>query len=116
VNVFRGWLRARNATRPYPLAAEPAPAGFRGQILIDTARCDGNAACAAVCPSAAIAVVNSGSSWTWELNDARCVFCGLCVDACPTSALSQSGEFELAVRRSGDLVTRIGFERGEPRP
>jgi NADH-quinone oxidoreductase subunit I len=26
----------------------------------------------------------------------RCIFCGFCVEACPTEALGMSGEYELA--------------------
>jgi NADH-quinone oxidoreductase subunit I len=26
----------------------------------------------------------------------RCIFCGYCVEACPTEALGMSGEYELA--------------------
>ncbi len=111
VNVFRELKRTGNATRPYPFAPERAPDGFRGQLRIDTAKCEGHGRCADVCPSAAIAVEHHDSGWTWMLADSRCVACGLCVEACPVSALHFSPEFERAARRAGDLVTRISFER-----
>jgi formate hydrogenlyase subunit 6/NADH:ubiquinone oxidoreductase subunit I len=50
-----------------------------------------------------------GGSLTWELDDARCVFCGLCADACPTAAISLSTEFELSARVRSQLVTRATF-------
>lgn len=33
---------------------------------------------------------------TWEINLVRCMFCGLCEDACPTGALKMGREYELA--------------------
>jgi NADH-quinone oxidoreductase subunit I len=32
----------------------------------------------------------------YEINMLRCIFCGYCVEACPTEALGMSGEYELA--------------------
>lgn len=109
MRVFRQSIRSGNATRGYPFEAEDAPAAFRGQIQLDPNRCTGDAACMRVCPSQAITVVHREDGWTWELNDARCVFCGLCEEACPTSAISHSREFELAVKHHLDMVTIADF-------
>lgn len=111
VNVFRRSFRTGIVTRGYPAQHEPAPEAFRGQIRIDTSRCDGEAACAAVCPAGAISVERSAGGWTWALTDARCVFCGLCVEACPTNALSASGEYELAVRDASDLNVQVTISK-----
>lgn len=63
------------------------------------------------CPSAAIRVIDGGEGrWTWELDDSRCVFCGLCAEVCPERALTMSNEYELAVRDAADLVTRVAFQ------
>ena len=79
-------------------------------MLLVTERCLGDAACARVCPSGAIAVTGRpDDGWTWELDDSRCVFCGLCAEACPPGAILLSNEFELAVRDRGALVTRAAF-------
>jgi len=32
----------------------------------------------------------------YEINMLRCIFCGYCVEACPTEALGMTGEYELA--------------------
>jgi NADH-quinone oxidoreductase subunit I len=32
----------------------------------------------------------------YEINMLRCIFCGFCVEACPTEALGMTGEYELA--------------------
>ncbi len=96
-------------TGGYPETPEAAPPAYRGQVLLRTDRCTGDGACARVCPSDAINVTGNGDGWTWELTDARCVFCGLCQDACPSQAIQLSNEFELGVRDSGDLMTRVQF-------
>jgi hydrogenase-4 component H len=109
LRVFQRGLRGGVVTGVYPDAPEAAPTAFRGQVLLRTDRCTGDGACARVCPSDAIAVVRDDDGWAWELTDARCVFCGLCQDACPTRAIELSNEFELSVRDAGDLVTRVEF-------
>jgi Ni,Fe-hydrogenase III small subunit/formate hydrogenlyase subunit 6/NADH:ubiquinone oxidoreductase subunit I len=91
-------------------AAVPPPL-FRGMPELDPARCRGHAACAAVCPSGAIAVPDRGAEgWSWRLDRARCVGCGACVEACPTGALASGPEFLLAARRREDLVDEVIFE------
>lgn len=111
LNVLRRSLRTANATIRYPDEPEPAPAAFRGQLMLRVERCTGDGACATVCPSRAIVVTRPETGgWIWELNDARCVFCGLCSEACPSEALFHSNEFELAVRNPNDLITRVRFE------
>jgi NADH-quinone oxidoreductase subunit I len=32
----------------------------------------------------------------YQINYLRCVFCGLCIEACPTRALTMTNEYELA--------------------
>jgi len=46
----------------------------------------------------------------------RCVFCGLCVDACPFDALAMTNEFELsAYDRAGLKFTpQMLFEPAKP--
>ena len=103
-------------TTSYPDVAELAPLAYRGQVMLRTDICSGEAACARVCPSAAIAVTaTTDGGWTWELDDGRCVFCGLCAEVCPTEAILLSNEFELSVRDRADLMVRATFT-GRPYP
>jgi formate hydrogenlyase subunit 6/NADH:ubiquinone oxidoreductase subunit I len=113
LKLFKRVTTAGLVTSPYPAEPEPAPARYRGQVQLDTSRCRGDAACARACPSGAIAVEPTEAGWVWRLNDARCVFCGLCQDACANNAVSLSNEFELAVRTSADLQTDVVFTRKE---
>jgi NADH-quinone oxidoreductase subunit I len=32
----------------------------------------------------------------YQINYLRCIFCGLCIEACPTRALTMTNDFELA--------------------
>ena len=116
LNIFRRSARTGLVTTAYPDAPDAPPAAYRGQVLLDAARCVGDGACARVCPSGAIGVAaDSDGGWAWDLDDARCVFCGLCAEACPTGAIALSTEFELAVRDRADLLTRVTFARERDR-
>ncbi|HEV8632867.1 MAG TPA: 4Fe-4S dicluster domain-containing protein, partial [Chloroflexota bacterium] len=101
-------LRRGSLTEAYPSEAETAPRLFRGMPSLDPALCRGHAACAAVCPTGAIAVEGrDGGGWSWRLDRAACVGCGLCAEVCPTGAIAISPEFELAARRREDLITTV---------
>jgi formate hydrogenlyase subunit 6 len=113
LDLFRRVMKTGVVTTRYPDLPEPAPAAYRGQVLLDTSRCVGDAACARACPSGAISVAESVDGWVWQLDDARCVFCGLCQEACPVEAIVISNEFELATRDRQDLLTTAAFLRGQ---
>lgn len=111
LSIFRRSLETGVVTTAYPDVPEAAPIAYRGQVVLELARCTGDGACATVCPSQAITLtVGDVGDWTWKLDDARCVFCGLCQDACPEQALRLSNEYELAVRHADDLITRVTFQ------
>ena len=40
----------------------------------------------------------------YQINYARCIFCGLCIEACPTRSLTMSNEYELARDNRQDLI------------
>ncbi|AGU53100.1 putative formate hydrogenlyase subunit [Variovorax paradoxus B4] len=67
------------------------PVGFRGKPDIGNAACDtGCDACAAACPTGAIALDPV------QIDLGRCVMCGDCVPACPSGKLSFTNDFKLA--------------------
>ena len=54
------------------------------------------------------------TTFTYDLS--RCMFCGLCEDACPTDALELTQDFELAnYTREGAIWDRQTLEKG-PQP
>ena len=40
----------------------------------------------------------------YQINYLRCIFCGLCTEACPTRALTMTNEYELADNTRGKLI------------
>jgi formate hydrogenlyase subunit 7 len=91
---LRGASRRRVTTR-YPRDPEQPPPGFRARVLLDPDVCDpgDGAPCAAVCLPGALTPTDAGHL---QLDAARCIACGLCVDACPAGAVALDPGFELA--------------------
>ena len=122
LNIFRRSLATGIVTTRYPDGADPMPAGARGTPELLPDRCRGHAACAAVCPSGAIAVTPTpppqdsvpprDAARTWQIDYGRCLFCGLCAEACPEQAIAITGRYELAARRREDLVVRVSLGGG----
>ena len=42
--------------------------------------------------------------YVYEINMLRCIFCGLCVEACPTEAITMSHLFEMSVTSRADAM------------
>ena len=40
----------------------------------------------------------------YQINYLRCIFCGLCIEACPTRSLTMTNEYELADDSRQDLI------------
>lgn len=87
----------------YPAGPAPRlPDRHGGSLRVEAAKCPaGCAACAAVCPTEAIA---RGPGRPVALDLGRCLFCAACVEACPTQAITPTGDHRMAVRRREDLV------------
>jgi len=78
-------------------------------------RCTGCASCAKYCPLGIIKIVTApgginmqeGESYaieTFDIDTGRCMFCALCVEACPYDALHMGSEFERSNYVRMDLV------------
>jgi NADH-quinone oxidoreductase subunit I len=115
-------------TEQYPLAPPPVAERFRGaprlNIHPETAEtlCIACNLCAVVCPENLIVVgyerdeKNRKQLTTFTYDTSRCMFCGLCEDACPVDALELTQDFELAsYTREGAIWDRQMLEEG-PRP
>ena len=91
-------------------------ARFRGnEFTWYEERCTGCASCAKYCPLGIIKIVTSpggidvqeGESYaieTFDIDIGRCMFCALCVEACPYDALHMGSNFELSEYIRDDLV------------
>jgi len=70
----------------------PLTEGFRGRQLYNPELCKGCKICAMVCPNRAIEMVEREQDGKTvlqpQIDFRKCCFCGLCVDNCPTGALT----------------------------
>ncbi|MDM8000858.1 MAG: 4Fe-4S binding protein [Dehalococcoidia bacterium] len=58
-----------------------------GRIALDAAKCTGCAACAAQCPTDALANLSVAGSCRLVFRQESCIGCGQCADACPEQCL-----------------------------
>ena len=43
-------------------------------------------------------------TYYYEINETRCLYCGLCVEVCPVEAIIMSHHFEMATDNRGETV------------
>jgi NADH-quinone oxidoreductase subunit I len=116
-------------TEQYPSQRPKVAERFRGAPRLNTnpetgeTLCIACNLCALACPEKLIVVSSQRhqqtrrkelTTFTYDLS--RCMFCGLCEDACPVDALELTQDFELAAySREGAIWDRQMLEEG-PRP
>ena len=123
-NLFR-----RPFTIQYPEERVRQHARFRGEEFAwYEERCTGCASCAKYCPLGIIRIVTDpsgsapqeGDKYNLEVFDidiGRCMFCGLCVEACPYDALFMGSGFERGKYERSDLVITIDeLRQSDKRP
>ncbi len=116
--TMRNFLRPAT-TIQYPERRVVQHPRFRGEEFVwYEERCTGCASCAKYCPLGIIRIITEpggtlmaeGQSYaidTFDIDIARCMFCGLCVEACPYDALFMGSGFEEATYRRRDLVITV---------
>lgn len=99
---LRGVTQRRLTTR-YPRAEEPPPAGFRARALLDPSATNPRQAwrAAQACLPNALTLDHEDRL---RLDAARCIGCGLCVEAVADGALAIDPGYELASVSRGRLV------------
>lgn len=125
INVRSAELR-KEVTEQYPdpvssRTADELPPRTRGLLFNDIERCTGCKECEVVCPVKCITVEGEpgsdvGKTWVsvFDIDFSRCVYCGLCVEACMPASLVHTRQFEGAVYSLADLVASFG--RGHVTP
>ncbi|OGO51165.1 MAG: hypothetical protein A2148_08805 [Chloroflexi bacterium RBG_16_68_14] len=125
LGVVKGMMvTLRHIFRPpftvqYPEEVRPIPRRARTNLVWFEERCTGCSTCAQACPDGCILVATSpaedGSLHIdrYEIDFRICMYCGLCVEACPYEAIQAGGtwkdvtaEFE-AMYRDQDALTRF---------
>ena len=136
VDLFQGlWVTLRNqhpkniVTEQYPSARPQIAERYRGAPRLNINPENGETLCIA-CDLCALACPENLIVVGWERNAAtkrkelvkftydisRCMFCGLCEDACPVDALELTQDFEIAsYSRDGAIWDRQMLEEG-PKP
>ena len=113
-------------TEQYPLERPAIAERYRGlprlNVNPDTGEtlCIACNLCASACPEHLIVVQSERNPQTrrkemtsFTIDVSRCMFCGLCVEACSTDCLELSQDYELAqYSRDGLVFDRERLERG----
>ena len=68
--------------------------------------------CSTACPAECITIEAGDAPWQdrekypvrFEIDMLRCIFCGMCVEACPEDAIVMTERSELAAENRGDLI------------
>ncbi|MCX7957563.1 MAG: 4Fe-4S binding protein [Deltaproteobacteria bacterium] len=128
VSIFEGmavtfsWMLRRPHTIQYPdklqKGRELVHGGFRGLLEVDTGLCTGCLACQRNCPIGVILVeVSKGTErfiTRFDIDAAKCMYCGLCTEACPTNALRHTKEFAYSVDDIRKLILHYVKEPVKP--
>jgi NADH-quinone oxidoreductase subunit I len=100
------------------------PARYRGLLEVDLAVCTGCLACSRACPIAVIKIsVDKDPAnpkqrviTQFDIDESKCMFCGLCVEPCPTGAIAHTREFEATMKAVDNLVFRWVPDPAQPVP
>lgn len=116
-------MMAPTVTEDYPDGPALFQERFRGKHELQRdengmEKCVACFLCAAACPARCIYIeaeenkeverISGGERYAsvYNIDYSRCIFCGYCVEACPTDAITHGHGFELASYSTSTLVMR----------
>lgn len=112
------WVKEPSITVEYPdrlgagkTSEDIVAERYRGFLRVDLGRCIGCMQCMRVCPLSSIRIavekVQDRRMLTrFDVNQAKCMYCGLCVEECPSGALVFTKRFEGACFDVQELCVR----------
>ncbi len=118
--LFKVSSARKETTEEYPdrlsaRTAEDLPGKSRGMLYNDIQKCSGCRFCSDVCPVDCIYIETEqgpekNTSWVavFDIDNSRCVFCGLCVEACPTKSLQHTRQYEGSVYKLESMIYSFG--------
>lgn len=110
-NAFR-----KRVTLEYPEVKKPLNDRFRGKLAFNYGEngefpCNACGICQRVCPCKDLIKIERSKDEhgkfkleKFEVDIGHCIFCGNCVEHCPTNALKLTKEYELATADKSDLL------------
>ena len=110
-------------TEDYPFEPANLEGRYRGVHVLQRdvdglEKCVACFLCSAACPANCIYIeaadntgdkrISAGDRYAkvYNIDYNRCIFCGYCVEACPTDAITHGHDFEIASYETGTLVYR----------
>ena len=102
-------------TFSYPREKKPVPTRFRGVLSFHPETCIACDMCVRVCPSDVISLSFTRNEQTkrkdlnwYQIDFAKCNFCRLCEEACPTKekSIHHSNEYEMTFDGREDFIVR----------
>jgi NADH-quinone oxidoreductase subunit I/NAD(P)H-quinone oxidoreductase subunit I len=98
-----------------PTVQQTIPSRYRGFLEVDMSICTACLACERACPINVIAIEiekdpanpKQRVMTRFDIDEAKCMYCGLCVEPCPTGAIQHTREFEGAQRSLHNMVLRF---------
>jgi NADH-quinone oxidoreductase subunit I len=120
--TFRNMI-GPTTTEPYPQGPVNFQPRYRGIHVLHRdeqglEKCVGCFLCSAACPANCIYIeaaenteerrISAGERYAavYNIDYSRCIFCGYCVEACPTDAITHGHGFELATYDINSLIYR----------
>ncbi len=119
-------LFVKKVTIQYPDERFPLPENARNRLFLEMSRCNGCLSCAIACPVNCIIIEtirvtpddphkeihhNGKERKLWvsryDIDFAKCCYCGLCTIACPTDAIIHTVEYEYSEYKREKLIYKF---------